>query len=135
MIGAVAWREFALALLCVILASAAQLCLKLGVSVLPLLQADGLVAIRQAEAAWSALWLVVGLGCYGLSMLLWIRVLMGLALSVAYPLLSISYALVYLVATSWPVWGETATPARSAAVGLIILGVVLVSLPVKSSDT
>lgn len=134
MMGGVAWRELALALLCVILASAAQLSLKLGVSVLPLLQAEGLMAMRQAEAVSTTLWLVVGLACYGLSLLLWIRVLMRLPLSVAYPLLSISYVLVYLVATSWPAWGETGTPARSAGVGLIILGVVLVSLPAKRID-
>lgn len=134
MIGAVAWRELALAMLCVILVSAAQLSLKLGAAALPLLHADGLVATLQHEGAWAMLWLTVGLACYGLSLLLWIRVLMCLPLSVAYPLLSISYALVYLVATSWPAWGETATSTRSVGVGLIILGVMLVSLPVKSTE-
>jgi undecaprenyl phosphate-alpha-L-ara4N flippase subunit ArnF len=129
MMGAVAWREFALAMLCVILASAAQLSLKLGVSCLPSLVSGELLAALQTAGAGVMAWLVFGLACYLLSMLLWIRVLMRLPLSVAYPLLSISYVLVYLVATSWPVWGETATAARSAGIGLIILGVILVSLP------
>lgn len=129
-----AWRELALAMLCVILASAAQLSLKLGVASMPSLDGNDLLALWQTEGLGAALWLIAGLACYGLSMLLWIRVLMHLPLSVAYPLLSISYVLVYLVATSWPVWGETATPARSAGIGLIMLGVILVSLPARQID-
>ena len=88
-----------------------------------------------AAVAGAMACLGFGLACYLLSMLLWIRVLMRLPLSVAYPLLSISYVLVYLVATSWSFWGETASTARSAGIGLILLGVILVSLPAKQIDT
>ncbi len=129
MSGVVTWRTYALALCCVLLASAAQLSLKLGVAALPSVAAGELLAILQTIGAGAMTCLGFGLACYLLSMLLWIRVLMRLPLSVAYPLLSISYVLVYLVATSWPAWGETATTARSAGIGLILSGVTLVSLP------
>lgn len=130
----VAWRSYALALFCVVLASAAQLSLKLGVSHLPSPARAGLLLTMQGADREAIALLAFGLACYGLSMLLWVRVLMRLPLSVAYPLLSISYVLVYLVATSWPVWGETATTARSAGIGLILVGVLLVSLPAKQED-
>jgi undecaprenyl phosphate-alpha-L-ara4N flippase subunit ArnF len=135
MSGVVVWRSYALALFCVLLASAAQLSLKLGVSRLEPLESANLLTLLQAAGAGAVAWLGFGLVCYLLSMLLWIRVLMHLPLSMAYPLLSISYVLVYLVATSWSFWGETASTARSAGIGLILLGVILVSLPAKQIDT
>jgi undecaprenyl phosphate-alpha-L-ara4N flippase subunit ArnF len=67
-------------------------------------------------------------------MILWIGVLSRLPLSAAYPLLSISYVLVYLVATSFPAWGELASGRRTAGILLIMLGVGLVSLPARRSD-
>lgn len=70
-----------------------------------------------------------GLACYVLSMLFWLNVLVYLPLSVAYPLLSLSYVIVYLAATQVPAWGEAASDRRTAGILLIVLGVSLVSRP------
>ena len=118
---------YALALLSIALASVAQLSLKLGMSALPdwiQLAQFGNWATIEASAL---LWVMLGLACYGISMLVWIPVLARLPLSVAYPLLSLSYIIVYLVATRFDRWGELASDRRSAGIMLIVLGVLLVS--------
>jgi undecaprenyl phosphate-alpha-L-ara4N flippase subunit ArnF len=125
---------YILAMVSAVLVSAAQLCLKLGMSQVP---EPGLWG---GTPGWSAIglepliWILSGLACYGSSMILWIGVLSRLPLSAAYPLLSISYVLVYLVATSFPAWGELASGRRTAGILLIMLGVGLVSLPARRSD-
>ena len=126
---AVARRGYALALGSLALASAAQLLLKLGMARLPPL----------AALLDPALWLTLdplgvagtaaGVACYGLSMVIWINVLTLLPLAVPYPLLSLSYVIVYLVATQVPAWGEAASDRRTAGILLIMLGVALVSRP------
>jgi undecaprenyl phosphate-alpha-L-ara4N flippase subunit ArnE len=73
-------------------------------------------------------WTVVGLFAYGLSLLAWLAVLVRYRLSYAYPLLALSYVLVYVGATNWPQLAEHATPQRTAGTLLILVGVALVSL-------
>ena len=121
---------YLMALTCAGLVSIAQLCLKLGMSQAP---EFGAAWDWAAIDAGPLLWLALGLVCYGSSMILWIWVLVRLPLSVAYPLLSISYVMVYLAATSMPAWGEIATAQRSAGILFIVLGVALVSWPAKPS--
>ena len=79
-----------------------------------------------------AAWLMLGLACYGLSLLVWIKALGQLPLSVAYPLLSVSYVLVYLAATNLPGLDEVASWQRSGGVAFIVLGVALVTWPAPS---
>jgi undecaprenyl phosphate-alpha-L-ara4N flippase subunit ArnF len=74
----------------------------------------------------AMLWTGIGLAAYGASMVVWLGVLTRLALSYAYPLLSVSYILVYFGATHWARIGESATPARTIGTVLIALGVGLV---------
>ncbi len=112
------------ALLVTILASAlAQLLLKTGVS----LQAPG--TYIDAPGIW---WIIGGLACYGVSLLAWIQALARLPLSYAYPLLSVSYIIVYVGAILSPLLAESITPRRTAGILLVAAGVALVSrnLPV-----
>jgi undecaprenyl phosphate-alpha-L-ara4N flippase subunit ArnF len=125
---------YAMAALSVGLVSIAQLSLKLDMSLWPLASGPGGGMDWSAMVGTHLLWLLLGLACYGASMLLWILVLTRLSLSVAYPLLSISYVLVYLVATSMPAWGEVASWQRSGGIAFILLGVVLVSWPQKRTQ-
>jgi undecaprenyl phosphate-alpha-L-ara4N flippase subunit ArnF len=125
-------RAYLMALTSAALVSIAQLCLKLGMSQLP---EFGAAMDWYAVDVGPLLWVALGLVCYGCSMLLWIGVLARLPLSVAYPLLSISYVMVYLVATSMPAWDEIATAQRSAGIVFIVLGVALVSWPAKPSTS
>ena len=69
-----------------------------------------------------------GLLAYGLSLLAWLAVLVRYRLSYAYPLLALSYVLVYAGATQWPELAEAATPQRTIGTLLILAGVALASL-------
>jgi len=75
----------------------------------------------------SILWVFAGLGCYAVSMLFWMAALTRYELSLAYPMLSLSYVLVYLAAAYWPRLEESMNPVKSLGIFLIMLGVVLVT--------
>lgn len=51
----------------------------------------------------------VGLVCYALSMLCWLLALKSIPLNKAYPLISLSYVFVYLLAVILPWYNEPAT--------------------------
>ena len=85
---------------------------------------DGLLHDRFMLA--GLMWIIVGLLLYLASMLLWIRSLMSIELSVAYSILSLNYALVYLVATHWSRIGETASLTRTLGIIIIVVGVMIV---------
>ncbi|MCA1510367.1 hypothetical protein I6F31_05135 [Bradyrhizobium sp. NBAIM01] len=64
-----------------------------------------------------------GLACYAFSVLLWLAVLSGNQVSVAYPLLSIGYVVAILL--SFLLLGEAIPLARLVGIALICVGVVL----------
>jgi len=110
----------------IVLSAAGQLGMKIGMRELHRIGA------RAAAADWAAAlpavsWTALGLASYAASLLAWLLVLARYPLSYAYPLLGLSYALVYLVATRWPVFGESSTPLRMFGTLLVVAGVVLVS--------
>jgi undecaprenyl phosphate-alpha-L-ara4N flippase subunit ArnF len=87
------------------------------------------VALLGAPERRAALgWAVAGLAAYGVSLLCWLVVLRRYRLSHAYPLLALSYVLVYLGATQWGRLHEAPSAARTAGTLLIVCGVALVSL-------
>ena len=67
-----------------------------------------------------------GFFCYGLSTLLYFKVLASLELSIAYPTVSFGYVLV--IALSKVIFKERVSKARWGAVVVICIGVVLVGL-------
>lgn len=87
-----------------------------------------------AEQWFGLLWVLAGIACYGIAMLVWIYVLGHFELSVAYPLLSLGYILVYLGAVLWPRIGESFTPGKTAGIVLIMLGVALVAKPSEATQ-
>jgi undecaprenyl phosphate-alpha-L-ara4N flippase subunit ArnF len=111
----------------VLLSAIGQLGMKAGMVALKgVLDATGqpppLAALREPLT-----WTVSGLVAYACSLALWLVVLARYPLSVAYPLLSLSYVCVYLGATVWPRLAEPATPLRTVGTLLILLGVAFVS--------
>ncbi|MEX0424917.1 4-amino-4-deoxy-L-arabinose-phosphoundecaprenol flippase subunit ArnF [Providencia rettgeri] len=74
----------------------------------------------------------LGLVCYALSMLCWLLALKHIALNKAYPLISLSYVFVYLLAVFLPWFNEPATGLKAIGIGFILLGVWLISRPNKS---
>jgi undecaprenyl phosphate-alpha-L-ara4N flippase subunit ArnF len=120
-------RGIAFALGSVLLVSGAQLGMRWSMTRLP-----------QPEQWWSALTVgsvdLVALGvvfvailAYALSMLCWLAALRDLPLGRAYSLLSISYALVYLLAASLPLFNESFSLTKSLGVALVMLGVITIN--------
>jgi len=106
--------------------AAAQLLLKAATRASGQLIADG------GAIAWSAtaqlmrappLW--GGLGCYGVSVLLWLGALSRVPVSVAYPMLSIGYIVNAFAAAV--LFGEALSLAKLAGIALIIAGVVVLT--------
>lgn len=110
----------------VLLVSAAQLLMKWGMVQLPPLSLHSL-ALPAAGSLPALLAVVFGIAGYGLSMLCWLMALRTLALSRAYPLLGVSYVLVYLAAVALPWFNESAGWLKSLGTMLILLGVWLIA--------
>lgn len=116
-------RGITFALGSVALVSAAQLGMRWSMSHLPspeqwLSAPIDLAAVAVVLAAILA---------YALSMLSWLLALRDLPLGRAYSLLSISYALVYLLAASLPLFHEDFSLSKSLGVALVILGVITIN--------
>jgi multidrug transporter EmrE-like cation transporter len=115
----------------IVLSALGQLGMKAGMQNLRLARAGGELAWSLAASSplrGALVWTVAGLCAYGLSLLAWLAVLVRYRLSYAYPLLALSYVLVYVGATSWSQLAEPATPERTIGTLLILAGVALVSL-------
>src|SRR5258706_7896116 len=69
--------------------------------------------------------IVGGLACYVISVVVWVMALSRVEVSVAYPLLSVGYVVNAIAA--WYLFGEAVTPMRLAGIGVIIIGVCLVT--------
>ena len=120
-------RGFALALGSVGLVSAAQLGMRWSMTRLPL-PTEWLTAFNSNAIDFAALGVVsLAILAYALSMLCWLGALKHLPLGRAYSLLSISYALVYLLAASLPVFNEDFSVSKTLGVALVILGVLIIN--------
>ncbi|KJZ39981.1 4-amino-4-deoxy-L-arabinose-phosphoundecaprenol flippase subunit ArnF [Pseudomonas fluorescens] len=107
----------------VLLVSAAQLGMRWSMTRLPspenvLSSSIDLVAVAVVLSAIVA---------YALSMLCWLVALRDVPLGRAYSLLSISYALVYLLAASLPVFNESFSLSKTVGVALVMLGVIVIN--------
>ena len=110
----------------VLLVTLAQLNMKWGMSHLPLLNDNVLTFQFWWDTKVAVLLVAIGIFFYLLSMLCWLQALTALPLNKAYPLLSISYALVYLATLCLPWFQEAFSLSQSLGVVLITAGVVIV---------
>jgi undecaprenyl phosphate-alpha-L-ara4N flippase subunit ArnF len=109
----------------VFLVTVAQLALKYAMLRLPPLTLESLPQLWEARQPLAML--AGGLGAYCLSMLCWFLALRHLPLNYAYPMLSISYVLVYLSAVVLPWFEETATLLKSCGILVILFGIWLIN--------
>jgi len=102
----------------IVLSAIAQLFMKAGV-----------LELHGEWLGWvsSLVWVLAGLFSYGVSMIFWLAALARYELSVAYPMLSLSYVLVYIGAVIWPKLGESVSSMKTFGILLIMLGLVLVT--------
>lgn len=109
------------------LVSSAQLGMRWSMTRLPQPE-QWLAALSAGSVDLSALAVVVAaILAYVLSMLCWLAALRDLPLGRAYALLSISYALVYLLAASLPLFNESFSFTKSLGVALVMLGVITIN--------
>lgn len=91
--GNLTFRSFLLLLFNLVLGSSGQICLKLGLRGSDLAHQSGSVAARISAILHAMMnpYVLTGLGLYVLSVFTWILLLSKVRLSVAYPMISISY--------------------------------------------
>ncbi|WIE47229.1 4-amino-4-deoxy-L-arabinose-phosphoundecaprenol flippase subunit ArnF [Pseudomonas sp. GM17] len=118
---------FTFAMGSVLLVSAAQLGMRWSMTRLPV-PVDWLAALSGGQVDLLALGVVLAaILAYVLSMLCWLLALRDLPLGRAYSLLSVSYALVYLLAASLPLFNEPFSLSKTLGVALVILGVITIN--------
>mgnify|MGYP000981836051 CR=1 FL=1 len=117
--------SFALVITGVLLNAAAQLLLKAGTNAVGHFEfhVDNVLPVGMKLAFEPHI--LGGLACYGISVVVWIMALSRVPVSVAYPMLSIGYVVNALAA--WWLFGESLTIMRIAGIGIIIVGVYLVT--------
>ena len=113
-----------LALSSIVLSAAGQLGMKAGMHALA--NASAMPTPVPWYSSGVVTWTAAGLGCYGVSLLAWLVALTRYPLSLIYPLLGLSYVLVYLGATHWPYLMEPSSPQRGVGTALIAIGVAIV---------
>ncbi len=124
-------RGISFAMGSVLLGSAAQLGMRWSMTRLP--SPEHLLTSSIDTAAVAV---VLGaILAYGVSTLSWLAALRDVPLGRAYSLLSISYALVYLLAASLPVFNEAFSVTKTLGVALVMLGVITInSRPARAPE-
>lgn len=117
--------QFALVLTGVLLNAIAQLLLKAGAGSLANVELRASNAAAIAGRLIFNVPIIAGLGCYVLSVVVWILALARVEVSVAYPMLSLGYVVNALAA--WWLFNESLNGARLAGIGIILVGVWLVA--------
>lgn len=122
------------ALWSVILVSGAQLLLRGAMMLFP--PVSDPAAFFASLLAWpaAAYLLSCGLLAYALSMLCWFLALQRMTLSKAYPLLSLSYVLVWAGALALPALNEAFQWGKLAGVALIFSGLLLICWPESQTE-
>ena len=113
-------------LVAVVISVLGQLSLKVAMNQVGAIDAESLARpVETLMRVFSIPLVWLGLGCYGVSALLWLVVLSRLDLSYAYLMLASMYVLIPLV--SWLFLGERIPPMRWLGMGVVVLGVVIVA--------
>lgn len=111
----------------VLLVTLAQLLMKWGMAQIPLMSFADMTPALLMHYCLPLLAVCGGIFGYALSMLCWFFALHHLPLNRAYPLLSVSYALVYLAAVILPWFNESATLLKTLGTLFILFGVWLIN--------
>ncbi|MDO8347618.1 MAG: SMR family transporter [Rugosibacter sp.] len=109
----------------VLLNAVAQLLLKAGTNAVGHFEfhLDNLVPVGLKLAFQP--FIMGGMVCYAVSLVVWIMALSRVPVSIAYPMLSIGYVINAFVAWQW--LGEALAAQKLLGIGFIVVGVVLVT--------
>ena len=117
--------SFLLVLTGVLLNAAAQLLLKAGTNAIGHFDFTLATAVPIGLRVALEPHILGGLGCYVVSVAVWIMALSRVEVSIAYPMLSLGY--VVSAAAAWALFGESVNALRLTGIAVIIVGVVLVA--------
>jgi len=117
--------SFSLLMAGVLLNAGAQLLLKAGTNTVGVFafSSDNIATVGLKLATEPHI--LAGLACYVVSVVIWIMALSRVEVSIAYPMLSIGYAVNAIAA--WYLFGEPVTATRVVGIGIIIAGVYVVA--------
>jgi multidrug transporter EmrE-like cation transporter len=117
--------SFSLILIGVLLNAGAQVLLKAGTNAVGHFEfsRDNILPVGWQLATEPHI--MGGLACYVISVVVWIMALSRVEVSIAYPMLSIGYVVNAMAA--WWLFGEAVSLTRLAGIGVIIVGVYIVS--------
>jgi multidrug transporter EmrE-like cation transporter len=117
--------SFSLLMTGVLLNAGAQLLLKAGTNSVGVFEfsRDNIVPIGWKLATEPHI--AGGLGCYVISVVVWIMALSRVEVSIAYPLISVGYVVNAIAA--YYLFGEAVTPMRLTGIAVIIVGVWIVA--------
>lgn len=117
--------SFALILSGVLLNAAAQLFLKAGTNAVGHFEFTAANAVPVGVKLALQPFILGGMVCYAVSLVVWIMALSRVPVSIAYPMLSIGYVINAGIAYLW--FGEAMNAAKIGGIGLIVAGVYLVA--------
>ena len=117
--------SFSLVMLGVLLNAVAQLLLKAGTNAVGAFEFSTANIVPVGWKIVTSLPILGGIGCYVVSVVVWILALSRVEVSIAYPMLSVGY--VVNAVAAWYLFGEAVTPMRLIGIGIIILGVFIVA--------
>jgi uncharacterized membrane protein len=122
------WLFFAIMSIC--FGALGQILLKLGVT----RTSFGLSKLSSPSAIGHVLldgYILTGLVLFSVSLILWLAVIGGKQLSGVYPMVSLAYVAVALMSVR--LFGDTLSPLKVCGIGLIIIGVCLLTLQPNDS--
>lgn len=117
--------SFGLVLLGVLLNAAAQLCLKAGTNAVGHFAFTGTNLLPVGWKLATQPFILTGLACYVVSVVVWIMALSRVQVSIAYPMLSIGYLVNAIAARA--LFNEPVTSIRLGGILIIIVGVYIVA--------
>jgi multidrug transporter EmrE-like cation transporter len=117
--------SFSLVLAGVLLNAAAQLLLKAGTNAVGHFEFSAANIVPVGLRLALEPFILSGVACYVVSLVVWIMALSRVEVSIAYPMLSIGYVINAVAA--WYLFGESLTALRLTGIGFIVVGVFLVA--------
>jgi multidrug transporter EmrE-like cation transporter len=117
--------SFSLLMTGVLLNAGAQLLLKAGTNAVGAFEYSSANILPIGWKLATEPHIIGGLGCYVISVVVWIMALSRVEVSIAYPLLSVGYVVNAIAA--YYLFGEAVTPMRLTGIAVIIVGVWIVA--------
>lgn len=109
----------------VVLNALAQFLLKMATNKVGVIEVSSALSLSALSALFLQWPMVLGLLCYGVSLLIWLMALSRVDVTLAYPMLAIGYVINALAAQYF--LQEVVSVQRWVAIGVIILGVALLA--------